>query len=179
MAQLFTLIQSDLGQHQEKHPGRELDTTSDTDHDPTRQLSPAVDYPKSLYLLLPLFTAYDMNPVGYKAQERVNIPEGLDLDAPIVEPSLLPAFPDEVSDSDDVIPTDTSGDRENMNALQAAIRADRQGKPKGRRVNAEGEPETKEERAAVSHLEYCPSFPVADLSRSSDGRLDALGDPVT
>ena len=48
--------------------------------------SPEPRFPKSLYLVRPLFSAYDMNPVAASAQESVPIPEGLDLDAWIVAP---------------------------------------------------------------------------------------------
>jgi len=43
-------------------------------------------FPKSLYLIQPLFSAYELNPVALHAQESVPIPEGLDLDAWIVPP---------------------------------------------------------------------------------------------
>jgi AP-3 complex subunit delta len=42
--------------------------------------------PKSLYLIRPLFTSYELNPVAPNAQASVPIPEGLDLDAWIVPP---------------------------------------------------------------------------------------------
>ncbi|KLT44069.1 Adaptor protein complex AP-3 delta subunit [Cutaneotrichosporon oleaginosum] len=41
-------------------------------------------YPKSLFLFQPLFTGHELNSVGYRAQEAVRIPEGLDLEAEIV-----------------------------------------------------------------------------------------------
>ena len=43
-------------------------------------------FPKSLYLVRPLFTSYDLNPVAASAQESVPIPEGLDLDSWIIPP---------------------------------------------------------------------------------------------
>ena len=43
-------------------------------------------FPKSLYLIHPLFSGYDLNPVGINAQASVAIPEGLDLDSWIVPP---------------------------------------------------------------------------------------------
>lgn len=43
-------------------------------------------FPKSLYLVRPLFSAYDLNPVAASAQASVPIPEGLNLDAWIVPP---------------------------------------------------------------------------------------------
>jgi hypothetical protein len=112
-------------------------------------------YPKSLFLLLPLFDSYELNPVGYKAQERVSLPDGLDLDTPLVDPTLLKAELDGVDlDSEDQEEPDIDAS-ENMAALQAAIKAsDGSAKPKkagkGPRVKADGTPESKEERAAVS-----------------------------
>jgi len=45
-------------------------------------------FPKSLYLIQPLFSGYELNPVGTNAQASVAIPEGLDLDSWIVPPPL-------------------------------------------------------------------------------------------
>ena len=42
------------------------------------------DYPKSLYLIQPLFSVYELHPVAPEAQASVAPPEGLDLDAWIV-----------------------------------------------------------------------------------------------
>jgi len=57
-------------------------------------ISPATDkplsnepaFPKSLYLIQPLFGSYELNPVASCAQASVPVPEGLDLDAWIVSP---------------------------------------------------------------------------------------------
>ncbi|PSR72553.1 hypothetical protein PHLCEN_2v11546 [Hermanssonia centrifuga] len=43
-------------------------------------------FPKSLYLIQPLFSSYELNPVALAAQAYVPIPEGLDLHAWIVPP---------------------------------------------------------------------------------------------
>jgi len=45
-------------------------------------------FPKSLYLIHPLFSGYELNPVGINAQASVAVPEGLDLDSWIVPPPL-------------------------------------------------------------------------------------------
>ena len=49
-------------------------------------ISPASEphFPKSLYLIKPLFGAYELNAVALSAQASVPVPEGLDLDAWIV-----------------------------------------------------------------------------------------------
>jgi AP-3 complex subunit delta len=44
------------------------------------------NFPKSLFLLRPLFTAYELNPVASGAQASVPVPAGLDLDDWIVPP---------------------------------------------------------------------------------------------
>lgn len=49
-------------------------------------------FPKSLYLIYPLFNAYELNPVAPAAQESVLVPEGLDLDAWIVPPPPDPVL---------------------------------------------------------------------------------------
>lgn len=154
MSHLFTLIRNDVEKSVAPNDDDDIPTGmpagfAEDDAGTTPK------YPKSLFLLLPLFDSYELNPVGYKAQERVSLPDGLDLDTPLVDPALLKAEFDGV-DGD-------SGDEEephidaseNMAALQAAIKAsDGSAKPKkggkGPRVKADGTPESKEERAAVS-----------------------------
>lgn len=155
MSHLFTLIRTDVeksaiptGRGEIPEGIAEGFAASESDSAPA--------YPKSLFLLLPLFESYELNPVGYKAQERVSLPEGLDLDAPIVDPALLEEKSngfDAESDDQDELDMDAS---ENMAALQAAMKASEGStKPKkaskGPRVKPDGTPESKEERAAVSH----------------------------
>ncbi|KAI0076052.1 Adaptor protein complex AP-3 delta subunit [Panus rudis PR-1116 ss-1] len=48
-------------------------------------------FPKSLYLIRPLFNSYDLNPVAPNAQESVPVPEGLDLNTWIVPPRQEPS----------------------------------------------------------------------------------------
>lgn len=49
-----------------------------------------IRYPKSLYLIQPLFSTYELNPVASNAQASVPIPDGLDLDTWIVPPPQEP-----------------------------------------------------------------------------------------
>lgn len=56
-------------------------------------------FPKSLYLMHPLFTSYELNPVASIAQASVPVPDGLDLDAWIV-PSMQERVVDEHDDGD-------------------------------------------------------------------------------
>ncbi len=50
-------------------------------------------FPKSLYLIHPLFSTYELNPVAPHAQASVPVPTGLDLDVWIVPPHQEPAAP--------------------------------------------------------------------------------------
>lgn len=49
-------------------------------------------FPKSLYILQPLFSTYALNPVAEEAQAIIRVPDGLDLNAWIV-PRAKPASP--------------------------------------------------------------------------------------
>lgn len=57
-----------------------------------------INFPKSLYLIQPLFSAYELNPVASHAQASVPVPDGLDLDAWIVPPLQEPVVAPEISD---------------------------------------------------------------------------------
>jgi AP-3 complex subunit delta len=84
--QLFSFIQADLHAHQSKSQAG-LGFSSpvpSTSFDPIASIEPR--FPKSLYLIQPLFSSYELNPVAPNAQASVPIPEGLDLDAWIVPP---------------------------------------------------------------------------------------------
>lgn len=59
-------------------------SSSQLDGPPSR--SDELRFPKSLYLIQPLFTPYELNPVAATAQDSVVPPEGLNLDAWFVEP---------------------------------------------------------------------------------------------
>ena len=59
-------------------------SSSQSDGPPSR--SDELRFPKSLYLIQPLVTPYELNPVAATAQASVVPPEGLNLDAWFVEP---------------------------------------------------------------------------------------------
>ena len=59
-------------------------------------------FPKSLFLVQPLFATYELNPVAVNAQESVPVPEGLDLNAWIVSPPADEVV-GEVSDAEDTL----------------------------------------------------------------------------
>lgn len=52
-------------------------------------------FPKSLYLIRPLVSSYELGPVAPAAQASVPVPEGLDLDAWIVPAMQEPLVDDE------------------------------------------------------------------------------------
>lgn len=82
---LFAFIQADLVSFHAEDPA--VDTLVDnTNQHP--------DYPKSLLLINPLFSAYELNSVNSAAQDSITVPEGIDLDVWIVPPPqelLIPA----------------------------------------------------------------------------------------
>ncbi|EJC98671.1 Adaptor protein complex AP-3 delta subunit [Fomitiporia mediterranea MF3/22] len=87
--QLFTFIQADLSSFRPKPKsdyGNGFADISTSAFDPVGLTEPV--YPKSLYLLQPLFSAYELNPVAPEAQASVPVPESLDLDAWIVSHAM-------------------------------------------------------------------------------------------
>ncbi|KAJ7292982.1 adaptin N terminal region-domain-containing protein [Mycena rebaudengoi] len=85
--QLFTFIQADLNAYRPK-PEHNPFAEASSSFDPIASAEPR--FPKSLYLLQPLYAAYELNPVALAAQTSVPIPDGLDLDTWIVPPPKTP-----------------------------------------------------------------------------------------
>lgn len=77
--QLLTFVHKDFMTHRPRSTGFAGPEVSRFD-----QISFEPDFPKSLYLLRPLFTSYELKPVGKNAQRSVPIPEGLDLSAWVI-----------------------------------------------------------------------------------------------
>jgi len=86
--QLFTFIRADLASF---HP--EDNSTTDP---PVNESSQSPTYPKSLLLINPLFSTYELNSVNTAAQDCIPVPESLDLDAWIVPPPREYTMPDAV-----------------------------------------------------------------------------------
>lgn len=82
--ELFNLISADLNSYQPIRPSYPFPGSSSELED--SHLSDKLAFPKSLYLLEPLFSSYEMNPVASGAQSSVPVPEDLDLDAWFVPP---------------------------------------------------------------------------------------------
>ncbi|EPQ60168.1 Adaptor protein complex AP-3 delta subunit [Gloeophyllum trabeum ATCC 11539] len=94
---LFTFIKADLATHR---PLKEDDAEYNVDSSPAFADVPTSEprYPKSLWLLRPLFGGYELNPVAAYAQGRVERPSGLDLDVWIVAPPKDPVSEGVMSD---------------------------------------------------------------------------------
>ena len=73
-------------------------SSSQLDGPPSR--SDELRFPKSLYLIQPLVTPYELNPVAATAQASVVPPEGLNLDAWFVEPPSEVASFTQAEDAD-------------------------------------------------------------------------------
>ncbi|KAI9632944.1 putative delta adaptin-like subunit of the clathrin associated protein complex [Dioszegia hungarica] len=113
------------------------------------------NYPKSLFLLQPLFTAHELNAVGSSAQAAVPIPEGLDLDRDIVPGGGWVGV-----DDDDMLELESEGEKEEvdlgqgggegMDELRRVIReGGKKGRGKGKgkgKKTEDGVMESKEER---------------------------------
>ena len=94
--QLFNFIQADLNAHRSKSQaslGFSSPVPSTSSSDAIGSTEPP--FPKSLYLIQPLFASYELNPVALNAQASVPVPEGLDLEAWIVPPPREVAPPTE------------------------------------------------------------------------------------
>ncbi|KAJ3570630.1 hypothetical protein NP233_g4273 [Leucocoprinus birnbaumii] len=96
ISQLCSFIAADLNTHRANKTAIPSAGSSSTFDDGMGSIE--VNFPKSLYLIGPLFSSYDLNPVASHAQASVPIPDGLDLDAWIVPPPQEPmVVPEEVA----------------------------------------------------------------------------------
>ena len=155
---LFAFINADLSQFKPR-PTESFAFASGSDGFDPGTTEP--EFPKSLYLILPLVSAHPLNPVASAAQANVPIPEGLDLDKWIVPPPK------------NVVPTPTAEEEE---------RGRRSKKKKGKKKEANGKvkekptskllqedaltpaPETEEEKAERERVSSFCRF-LAGLSR--------------
>lgn len=92
--QLFTFIKRDLAAHRPQSDTTFTDTSAPVTVFDAPSVTSGPNFPKSLYLIYPLCSAYELNPVALAAQASVPVPDGLDLDAWIV-PSMQAPLPDE------------------------------------------------------------------------------------
>ncbi|PIL31329.1 hypothetical protein GSI_06027 [Ganoderma sinense ZZ0214-1] len=105
LLQLFTFVRADLSSYKPQprnnipaYGESSMSLNGEGFGEPSSVVTPSPSsephFPKSLYLIKPLFGAYELNAVALSAQASVPVPDGLDLDAWIVpfreEPSLVP-----------------------------------------------------------------------------------------
>jgi len=169
LVQLLNFIDADLRNHQPpKSSDTEIDVPAveggfEADDADNKDADTNPPYPKSLFLLQPLFTAYELNAVAPQAQYAVPIPEGLDLDRDFVPGGGFPADLDrdemeEGSEEEDqqqgAFDLGTGGGK-GMEELRRVLREQeredkerRKGKKsKGKGKKVEGEVASPEERA--------------------------------
>jgi AP-3 complex subunit delta-1 len=149
---------------QERYLSSPLSTISDltpsgveTDPAPPKngtQEDEAPAYPKSLFLLQPLFTSHELNAVSAQAQDAVRLPEGLDLERDLVpgggwagsEAELLESSADEADKEADML---GQGGGAGMDELRRVIR-------EGQKKDKRREGETPEERKARQAVRLNP-----------------------
>jgi len=124
--QLFNFIRADLASRR-----LEEDSTTSLPVDETNQ-NPA--YPKSLLLIDPLFSVYELNSVNIAAQDSIPVPEFLDLDAWIVPP------PREFTLPDPAVPDDTQSGEQRPIKKKLKSKGKGKGKEKGSEVGTQGPP---------------------------------------
>lgn len=89
--QLFTFIKHDLTTYRPKsEPAFSDGYSASLSVFDAPEIDSGPAFPKSLYLIHPLFSTYELNPVASAAQASVPIPEGLDLDAWLVPSMQVP-----------------------------------------------------------------------------------------
>lgn len=87
--QLFVLIEADLASFKPQPQAPEYLYEDDASNVFARDSANSTGgprFPKSLLLVRPLHTAYELKPVGSEVQRQIKPPPGLDLDAWIVPP---------------------------------------------------------------------------------------------
>ncbi|KAF7784263.1 hypothetical protein Agabi119p4_428 [Agaricus bisporus var. burnettii] len=92
--QLCNFIIADLRNHRSKASTPAYPTMGLSSANEDETISQNINFPKSLYLIRPMFSSYELNPVASNAQASVPIPEGLDLDAWIVPPPREAVIPE-------------------------------------------------------------------------------------
>ncbi|KIJ66444.1 hypothetical protein HYDPIDRAFT_87029 [Hydnomerulius pinastri MD-312] len=157
--QLFIFIKRDLAAHRSRGENGFADSSSSL-FDPVAEPS----FPKSLYLIHPLFSSYELNPVASAAQASVPVPDGLDLDAWIV-----PSMQDSLVDDDD-----EAGERK--------VKKSKKGKEKEstNRTKAKGGKKKRKEEASPE--DFVPQEPEetaeerAERERQKAERLERMRD---
>ncbi|KAL1728262.1 adaptin N terminal region-domain-containing protein [Schizophyllum commune] len=171
--QLFQFIRADLGSFTPKSESAYAFAAAEEDGGFGAPVAEP-HFPKSLYLIRPLFTEYELNPVAAEAQAAVPVPEGLDLDAWIVPPVV------EVEETEK--PAKKSGKKNSKKEGGSSKKGKEKavnGKGKGKATNGDAlvpveevQPETPEERAErerrkAERLERLKDDPYYIMDKSS------------
>jgi len=145
LSQLFNFVQTDIKNHVPPANAVASSSTSipglEGGFEEGQRDNP--DYPKSLFLLQPLFTSHELNTTAYKAQESVRIPEGLNLDLDIVPNGGFGDMTDEIEEeSEEEVHLGVGGGK-GMDELRSILRDQeaRGKKKKGKGRKKDGEVE--------------------------------------
>lgn len=170
--QLFYFIRADLNAHRPKPDSPFGDQSSS--FDPIAEPR----FPKSLYLIRPLFSSYNLNPVALAAQASVPIPDGLDLDAWIVPP---PPDPTSATDVELKVKRNKKGKDKDVNGAKVV----KNGKKKRKQDEDDSasihlsagtpEIETADELAQRERVRFCLAaclFQISDVIAHSGRRKD-------
>lgn len=153
MSQLFRFIKADLTKHEANATKAVIATESESSatDGPLTTSSNDPHFPKSLYLIRPLH-ARELNAVAPQAQKTVGIPNGLNLDAPIVPSSRLKHDPDSASEEEgENIAPSNGKKRKGKSKAEGESKGKSKGTTKRKKKDASGEPipaDTPEEIAA-------------------------------
>ncbi|KAF8604883.1 Adaptor protein complex AP-3 delta subunit [Ceratobasidium sp. AG-I] len=140
--QLFRFIQADIGSFEAKRAGPSSTPAAEGEAPGDAEAASKAEadeptYPKSMYLLQPLRTSFELNYVAPHAQTAVAIPDGLDLDRWIVPPNVQVRGRDE---TEGVVKRSKKGKEKGVSGTGK--------KGKKKKGEAEAVAETPEEKAA-------------------------------
>ncbi|TXT13307.1 hypothetical protein VHUM_00674 [Vanrija humicola] len=147
LTQLLAFVNADLSNHvppKQSAPVKSIPGVEGGFEDDGAADDAEPPYPKSLFLFEPLFTSHELNSVAYMAQEAVRIPDGIDLDKPIVPNNGFAGIQDDDGAESEEEKQDVDlgeGGGAGMEELRRVLRdQERKGKKtKGKGKKAEGE----------------------------------------
>ncbi|RPD64688.1 Adaptor protein complex AP-3 delta subunit [Lentinus tigrinus ALCF2SS1-7] len=151
LLQLFTFVRADLAAFK-PHPRSELlygDAGAETFGGSSSPPIAEPQFPKSLYLIKPLFGAYELNAVALTAQASVPVPEGLDLEAWIVPPQEEPVL------SQDTATEEAPEGKRVKKGKKDTGKTKRKGKGKGK---------AREDESGDEEGGHAPATPVAETA---------------
>ncbi|KAG2224867.1 hypothetical protein INT45_008049 [Circinella minor] len=124
--------------------------------------------PLALQGLPALFSLYELNPVAPKAQKKVPVPEGLDLDAWINEP-----LPDLVDDSESEIASVESPSFDMDFSTTTTANKKKKKKSRSRKYEEDSEDEEDKERRRAARMEALRNDPYYIMSDKSEKQKQA------